>query len=119
MANSQLQSPENLISLCLLVLTGKVIEMGYWFWPILGLLAGLINVLGSGGIGAVLAENLILKQQLLVMRRSPQRTRNLRTADLLWRSAKSSARQDQVQGQHRLDHAGVWQRQRDLARPVQ
>ena len=61
--------------------TGKVIEMEYWFWPILRLLAGLITVLGSGGIRAVLAENLILKQQLLVMRRSRRRAPNLRTAD--------------------------------------
>ena len=60
---------------------GKVIEMEYWFWPILRLLAGLIAVLGSGGIRAVLAENLILRQQLLVMRRSRQRAPNLRTAD--------------------------------------
>jgi putative transposase len=67
--------------LALLVLTGKVIEMEYWFWPILRLLAGLITVLGSGGIRAVLAENLILKQQLLVMRRSRRRAPNLRTAD--------------------------------------
>jgi hypothetical protein len=61
--------------------TGKVIEMEYWFWPILRLLAGLITVLGSGGIRAVLAENLILKQQLLVMRRPRRRAPNLRTAD--------------------------------------
>jgi putative transposase len=67
--------------LALLELTGKVIEMEYWFWPILRLLAGLITVLGSGGIRAVLAENLILKQQLLVMRRSRGRAPNLRTAD--------------------------------------
>ena len=63
------------------MLTGNVIEMEYWFWPILRLLAGLITVLGSGGIRAVLAENLILKQQLLVMRRSRRRAPNLRTAD--------------------------------------
>jgi hypothetical protein len=67
--------------LALLVRTGKVIEMEYWFWTILRLLAGLITVLGSGGIRAVLAENLILKQQLLVMRRSRRRAPNLRTAD--------------------------------------
>ena len=65
----------------MLLLTGKVIEMEYWFWPILRLLAGLITVLGSGGIRAVLAENLIFKQQLLVMRRSRRRAPNLRTAD--------------------------------------
>ena len=63
------------------MLTGKVIEMEYWFWPILRLLAGLVTVLSSGGIRAVLAENLIFKQQLLVMRRSRRRAPNLRTAD--------------------------------------
>ena len=63
--------------LALLVLAGKLIEMEYWFWPILRLLPGLITVLGSGGIGAVLAENLILKQQLLVMRRSRRRAPKL------------------------------------------
>ena len=63
------------------MLTDKVIEMEYWFWPILRLLAGLITVLGSGGIRAVLAENLLLKQQLVVIRRSRRRAPNLRTAD--------------------------------------
>jgi transposase InsO family protein len=63
------------------VLTGKVIEMEYWFWPILRLLAGLIAVPGSGGIRTVLAENLLLKQRLVVMRRSRRRAPNLRTAD--------------------------------------
>jgi putative transposase len=55
--------------------------MEYWFWPILRLLAGLITVLGNGGVRAVLAENLVLKQQLLVMRRSRRRAPNLRTSD--------------------------------------
>jgi hypothetical protein len=41
--------------LALLWLRGKVIETEYWFWPILRLLAGLIGVLGSGGIRTVLA----------------------------------------------------------------
>jgi len=67
----------------LLGLTGKVIEMKYWFWLILRVLTGLITLLGSGGIRAVLAENLLLKQQLLVMRRSRRRAPNLRTADRL------------------------------------
>jgi hypothetical protein len=34
------------------------------------LLAGLAALLGSGGTRAVLAENLLLKQQLLVLQRS-------------------------------------------------
>ena len=54
------------------MLTRKVIEMESWFWPILRLLAGLIHVLGIGGIRAVLAENLLLKQ-LLVVRQSRRR----------------------------------------------
>jgi transposase InsO family protein len=67
--------------LALLGLAGKVMEMEYWFWPVLRLLAGLITVLGNGRIRVVLAENLILKQQLLAMRRSRRRSPNLRTAD--------------------------------------
>jgi hypothetical protein len=67
--------------LALLVFTGKVMEMEYWFWPILSLLAGLITVLENGVVRTVLAENLILKQQLLVMRRSRRRSPNLRTFD--------------------------------------
>jgi hypothetical protein len=55
--------------------------MEYWFWPILRLVASLIPALGNCGVRAVLAENLILKQQLLVMRRSRRRAPNLRTAD--------------------------------------
>jgi len=57
--------------LALLVLAGRVIEMEYWFWPILRLLAGLIAVLGSGGIRAVLAENLILKRPVRACNAAP------------------------------------------------
>jgi hypothetical protein len=51
--------------LALLVLTGKVIEIEYWFWPILRLLAGLITVLGSGGIRAVVDGNNSIRSELL------------------------------------------------------
>ena len=47
------------------------------------LLAGLAALLGSGGTRAVLAENLLLKQQLLVLQRSRRRAPNLGTADRL------------------------------------
>ena len=49
----------------------------------LRLLAGLITLLGTRGIRAVLAENFLLKRQLLVLRRSRRRAPNLRTADRL------------------------------------
>ncbi len=45
------------------------------------LLARLAVVLGTGGTRAVLAENILLKQQLLVLQRSRRRAPNLRTAD--------------------------------------
>ena len=63
------------------MLTGKVIEMEYWLWPTLHLVAGLITVLVSGGIRAVLANDLILKQQLLAIRRYQRRAPNLGTVD--------------------------------------
>ena len=47
------------------------------------LLAGLAIILGTGGIRAVLAENILLKQQLMVLQRSRHRAPNLRTADRL------------------------------------
>ena len=47
------------------------------------LLAGLAVLLGTGGTRAVLAENILLKQQLLVLRRARRRAPNLRTADRL------------------------------------
>ena len=47
------------------------------------LLAKLTILLGGGGTRAVLAENILLKQQLLVLQRSRRRTPNLRTADRL------------------------------------
>src|ERR1035441_10645086 len=45
------------------------------------LLARLAVLLGTGGIRTVLAENILLKQQLLVLQRSRRRAPNLRTAD--------------------------------------
>jgi hypothetical protein len=45
------------------------------------LLARLAVLLGTGGTRAVLAENILLKQQLLVLQRSRCRAPNLRTAD--------------------------------------
>ena len=66
-----------------MAILGKLIEMKDLLLLILGLLAGVTTLLGSRGIRALLAENLLLKQQLLVMRRSRQRAPNLRTADRL------------------------------------
>jgi transposase InsO family protein len=45
------------------------------------LLARLAVLLGTGGTRAVLAENILLKQQLLVLQRSRRRAPNLRPAD--------------------------------------
>ena len=45
------------------------------------LLTGLAILLGTGGTRVVLAENILLKQQLLVLQRSRRRAPNLRTAD--------------------------------------
>ena len=65
------------------MLLGKVIDMKYLLWLILRLLAGLTTLLGSRWTRAVLAENLLLKRQLLVTRRSRRRAPNLRAADRL------------------------------------
>src|ERR1019366_3009680 len=45
------------------------------------LLAGLSLLVGTGGTRTVLAENILLKQQLLVLQRSRRRAPNLRPAD--------------------------------------
>ena len=50
---------------------------------ILCLLAGLTTLLGSRGTRAVLAENLLLKHQPLVLQRSRRRVPNLRPPDRL------------------------------------
>lgn len=47
------------------------------------LLARFAILLGTGGTRAVLVENILLKQQLLVLQRSRRRAPNLRTADRL------------------------------------
>jgi transposase InsO family protein len=47
------------------------------------LIVRLATLLGSRGVRAVLAENFLLRQQLLVMRRSRHRAPKLRTADRL------------------------------------
>ena len=65
------------------MLLGKVIGMKYLLWLILRLLTGPTTLLRSRGTRAVLAENLLLKRQLLVMRRSRRRAPNLRPADRL------------------------------------
>jgi hypothetical protein len=44
-------------------------------------LARLAILLGTGGTRAVLSENILLRQQLLVLRRSRRRAPNLRPAD--------------------------------------
>ncbi len=66
-----------------MVLAGKVIDMKHLLWLIVRLVAGPTTLLGSRGIRAVVAENLLLRQQLLVMRRSRRRAPNLRTTDRL------------------------------------
>jgi hypothetical protein len=68
-----------------MVLPGKVIERNYWLWLVLRLLAGLTHLPGSRGIRAVLAENLLLRRQLLVLRRahSCRRSPHLRMTDRL------------------------------------
>jgi hypothetical protein len=48
---------------------------------LVNLLARLAILLGTGGTRAVLAENILLRQQLLVLRRSRRRAPNLRPAD--------------------------------------
>ena len=55
------------------VFTKSYKKVKYWLWLNLRLLAVLIMLLRRGGIRTLLAENLLLKQQLLVMRRSWRR----------------------------------------------
>ena len=47
------------------------------------LLATLARLLGPGGIRSVVAESVLVKQQLLILNRSRQRSPNLRTSDRL------------------------------------
>src|SRR5437773_995993 len=46
-------------------------------------LATLARLLGPGGIRSVVAESVLVKQQLLILNRSPQRSPNLLTSDRL------------------------------------
>ncbi len=64
-----------------MVLLGKVVEMKHLLWLILQFIAGLTTVLRSRGTRAALAENFLLNRQLLVLRRSRQRSPNLRASD--------------------------------------
>ena len=48
---------------------------------IVHLLARLVVLRGTGGTRAILAKNILLKHQLLVLQRSRRRAPNLRTAD--------------------------------------
>jgi hypothetical protein len=50
---------------------------------LVNLLARLAILLGTGGTRAVLAENILLRQLLLVLQRSRRRAPNLRPADRL------------------------------------
>ena len=66
--------------------------------PLLHLAVTAAKLCRPGGVRAVIAENLLLKQQLIVLRRSRQRAPNLRVGDRLRRpchrrrrSEKSSA----------------------------
>ena len=46
-------------------------------------IATLARLLGPGGIRSVVAESVLIKQQLLILNRSRQRSPNLRTSDRL------------------------------------
>jgi transposase InsO family protein len=50
---------------------------------LLHLAVATAKLCGPGGVGAVMAENLLLKQQLIVLRRARQRAPNLRRSDRL------------------------------------
>ena len=47
------------------------------------IIATLARVLGPGGIRSVVAESVLIKQQLLILNRSRQRSPNLRSSDRL------------------------------------
>ncbi|MBP1599256.1 MAG: hypothetical protein H6Q05_4633 [Acidobacteria bacterium] len=46
-------------------------------------IASLARLLGPGGLRSVVAESVLVKQQLLILNRSRQRSPNLRTSDRL------------------------------------
>jgi hypothetical protein len=47
------------------------------------LIATIARLLGPGGLRSVVAESLLVKQQLLILNRSRQRSPNLRSSDRL------------------------------------
>ena len=47
------------------------------------IIATLARLLGPGGIRSVVAESVLIKQQLLILNRSRQRSPNLRSSDRL------------------------------------
>ena len=47
------------------------------------LIATIARLLGPGGLRSVVAESLLVKQQLLILNRSRQRSPNLRISDRL------------------------------------
>jgi len=47
------------------------------------LIATFARLLGSGGLRSVVAESILIKQQLLILNRSRQRSPNLRASDRL------------------------------------
>ena len=52
-------------------------------FALLHLIVMAAKLRGPGGVRAVMAENLLLKQQLIVLRRGRQRAPNLRQSDRL------------------------------------
>ena len=47
------------------------------------IIAKLARLLGPGGVRSVVAESVLIKQQLLILNRSRQRSPNLRSSDRL------------------------------------
>ena len=58
--------------------------MQHVFLLLFHLVTSLGTLLRPGGIKALVAENLLLRQQLLILRRSRRRSPNLRTQDRLF-----------------------------------
>ena len=58
-------------------------------FALLHLIVIAAKLCGSGGVRAVMAENLLLKQQLIVLRRGRQRAPKLRRSDRLLLTANS------------------------------
>src|SRR5207247_2719116 len=64
-------------------LTYAVSRMKELLLTLLHLAVMTAKLCGPGGVRAVIAENLLLKQQLIVVRRARQRARNLALSDRL------------------------------------